>query len=296
MPRISIAMSVFNGQAALPTTLDSLLAQTERDFELIVVDDGSTDATASVLAGYAERDARIRVITQPHAGLTRALIRCCAAARAPLIARHDCGDRSHPERLARQLACFADPAVVLAATAARMLGPEGELLYTVRLDGDETRKSLLRDGAAQLRSIPHHGSAMFRRDAYLAAGGYRAEFRVAQDVDLWLRMARLGSIVILQHELYEATFHPSSISAVERDAQTRATEILVALRDGGDEAALLAEPAQLTIKRRSETPGLYFIARCLRAQRNPAARRYLMRTLRRNPFHWRAWISILTGR
>ena len=79
--------------------------------------------------------------------------------------------------------------------------------------------------------------------------------------------------------------------------QLRIAEIVVALRDGGDEAALLAEAARLA-PRRGGNPasGLYFIARCLRARRSPAARRYLMRTLRRNPFHWRAWISILTGR
>ena len=62
------------------------------------------------------------------------------------------------------------------------------------------------------------------------------------------------------------------------------------------ETSLLAEASRLAVKRGNDTPGLYFIARCLRARRSPAARRYLLRTIRRNPLHWRAWISILTGR
>jgi glycosyltransferase involved in cell wall biosynthesis len=293
--KISVVLAVYNGAAQLRATIDSILAQTERDFELIVVDDGSTDDTPRVLAALA--DSRLRVLTQPHAGLTAALIRGCAEAKAPFIARHDAGDRSHPERFALQLACFDDPEVILAGTAVRMLGPEGELLYTVAADGDEVRNSLLHDDAGQLRSLPHHGTAMIRRDAYLAAGGYRAELRVAQDVDLWVRMAKLGKIAVVPRELYDATFHPRSISAVARDAQVRATRAIVAMRDGN--VAKLAEAAEIRPSapaRRGEAAGLYFIARCLRAQRNPAARRYLVRALRRNPLHWRAWAALVTGR
>ncbi len=293
--KISVVMAVYNGARDLAATLDSILAQTERDFELIVVDDGSTDDTPSILDTYAAKDDRLRVIRQENAGLTRALIRGCSEARAALIARHDCGDRSHPERFARQLVAFGDD-VVLVASATRFVSPEGELLYVTRRDGEEARQSLLHDSAANLKSIPSHPSATFRRDAYVAAGGYRAELRVGQDIDLWVRMAPLGRFVVLPEELYEATFHPNSISGGSRGAQSRVAEIILALRDGGDEAALLAEASRLTVKRGNAAPGLYFIARCLRARRSPAARRYLLRTIRRNPLHWRAWAALLTGR
>lgn len=295
--KISVVMAVYNGAGDLAATLDSILGQTERDFELIAVDDGSSDATPSILGDAAAKDDRVRVIAQANAGLTRALIRGCAEARAELIARHDCGDRSHPERFARQLACFDDPEVVLAASATRFVSPEGETLYVTRRDGEEARQSLLHDSIENLKSIPSHPCAMFRRDAYVAAGGYRAEFRVGQDIDLWVRMAPLGRFVVLPEELYEATFHPSSISGGSRDAQTRIAEIILALRDGGGAAALLAEASRLAPKRGANpASGLYFIARCLRAQRSPSARRYLLQTVRRDPLHWRAWIAILTGR
>ncbi|MEK6372490.1 MAG: glycosyltransferase [Acidobacteriota bacterium] len=297
-PRVSVVMAVYNGGPHLAATLDSLLAQTFTDFELIAIDDGSTDGTLPILAAYRRRDARIRLLTQTNQGLTHALIRGCAEARAGVIARQDCGDRSHPERLAKQLALLAGD-VVLVSSAVRAVTPDGELLFVTRLDGDEARRSLLHDDARHIKSIPHHGSAMFSRHTYVAAGGYREPFRVAQDVDLWVRMASLGRIAVAVEELYEATVHPTAISSVGRKQQIEALRLIVAMRDGGDATALLAAAARLRPMRRSarrEAASLYFMARCLRARRSTTAREYLLRAIRRNPLHWRAWASLLTGK
>lgn len=291
--KLSVVMAVFNGASALGVTLDSILGQTERDFELIVVDDGSTDATPSILAECAARDARIRVITQVNAGLTRALIRGCAEARADVIARHDCGDRSHPERFARQLSLLAQGAAVVSC-ATRFVDPDGDLLYIARADGEEVRHSLLFDDAKRIHALPHHGSAMFRRDAYTKAGGYRAEFRVAQDLDLWIRIARdEGTFAIANDILYDATIDPRSISGTARAAQVRLTEIAVALRDGRGslaDAALVTPPP---ITPRGEAAALYFIGKCLLQQHNRKGRRYLREAIKRDPWHWRAWLSLL---
>lgn len=294
--KLSVVMAVFNGASALATTLDSILGQTERDFELIVIDDGSTDATPSILADYAARDARIRVITQTNAGLTRALIRGCDEARADVMARHDCGDRSHPERFARQLALIADGATV-ASCATRFVDADGDLLYIARADGDEVRRSLLSDDASHIHALPHHGSAMFHRHAYARAGGYRAEFRVAQDLDLWIRIAHDGgTFAIADDVLYDATVEPRSISGSARAAQVRLTEIAVALRDGHGSLSEAAAVTPPPITRRGEAAALYFIGKCLLQQRNPKGRRYLREAIRRNPLHWRAWVSLLRVR
>jgi glycosyltransferase involved in cell wall biosynthesis len=298
MPQLSVVMSVYNCADALTATLDSILQQTVMDFELLVVDDGSSDRTPAILAEYAARDSRLRVITQANAGLTRALIRGCNEARAEFIARHDCGDRSHPERFARQLAAFQE-GVVLVSSAMQLVAPDGEPLLVKHLDGDAVRRSLLEDDVAHIRSIPHHGTAMFRRDAYLAAGGYREQFRVAQDVDLFVRLAKLGRFVILEEPLYDAVADPAGISSTSRPAQIRAAELIIAMRDGGDATTLLAEAARIIPTPRTargEASGLYFIARCLRARRSGTARSYLLRAVRRNPLHWRAWASLVSGR
>jgi glycosyltransferase involved in cell wall biosynthesis len=105
-PAISVVMGVCNDADILPETLASVLAQTERDFEFIVVDDGSSDPrVGEILADVARRDARLRVVTKSNEGLTRALIDGCAAARGTYVARIAAGDVMAPDRLARQRRC-----------------------------------------------------------------------------------------------------------------------------------------------------------------------------------------------
>ena len=288
--KLSVVMAVFNGASTLRATLDSILAQTERDFELIVVDDGSTDATPSILREYS-----VRVITQSNAGLTRALIRGCAQARAEVIARHDCGDRSHPERFAKQLALLESADVVSCAT--RFVDADGDFLYVSRANGEEVRRSLLDDDARAIHALPHHGSAMFRRDAYERAGGYREEFRVAQDLDLWIRIARDGGTFAIDEEvLYEATIDTRSISGTARDAQVRLTRIAVALRDGHGSLDDARAVQQARKTPRGEAAALYFIGKCLLRQKNAKGLRVLRDAVRRDPLHWRAWVSLLLRR
>jgi glycosyltransferase involved in cell wall biosynthesis len=296
--RLSVVLAVYNDAAHIGQSLDSVLAQTESDFEFIVVDDGSTDDTASILNGYARRDERIRVIRQSNTGLTRALIRGCAEAKAPVIARHDSGDLSHRDRFRRQLALMEDD-VVLVTCAAEFVGPERELLYVVRIDGDDTRRSLLHDDADTIHGFVH-GSAIFRRDAYQAAGGYREQFYFAQDLDLWVRIAALGRIAADEERLVTYVVEPRSLTTVNHDRQMKLKEIIVALRDGGSTESLLAAAAAIgprkRTSRRASASGLYFIGRCLRRQRDVRARRYFLRTIAHDPLHLRAWLSLISGR
>ncbi|HEX6097606.1 MAG TPA: glycosyltransferase family A protein [Thermoanaerobaculia bacterium] len=289
MAKISVVMAVFNGAGAFPATMASILEQTERDLEVIVVDDGSTDDTPRLAAEVARTDPRVRVLTQANAGLTRALIRGCEEARAPVIARQDCGDRSHPERLAKQLAALeAGPDVVLVSCSTRYLAPGGEELYVVEGDGDEVRRSLREDSVETIRGLSHHGSAMFRRDDYVAAGGYRERFRVAQDLDLWVRMAARGRIAFVPEVLYEAIVEPGAISTRKRAEQIEAARVALALRDGKEVASAALPPP--VSARRAEANTLYFIASCLRRRRDPHWRAYAGRALRRNPLLLRAWL------
>jgi len=304
-PRVSVVMAVYNGGAHLARTLDSLLAQTLTDFELIVVDDGSTDGTLPILAAYRRRDPRIRMITQTNSGLTRALIRGCAEARAPLIAREDCGDRSRPERLRMQAEVFDKRGdAVLCACAVEVFAPDGEAMYTVGRDGDRVRQSLLHDDVHHIKGLPSHPSAMFRADAYRRAGGYREEFYFAQDLDLWIRLAPLGQIVVLPEVLHDVRFEATAISGRARKEQVRSAEIAIAIRDAAsaDERARLLESARRVRPRRrhgarrAAAAGHYFIGRTLQTRGDANARKYLRRAVKADPFMLRAWLALARKR
>src|SRR5258708_7128795 len=205
MTMISVVMGVYNGAGTLAGTLDGILAQTYRDFECIVVDDGSTDETPHILAEYAARDSRIRVITQPNAGLTRALIAGCAAASGQYIARHDAGDLSDPRRFELQVhALDADPELVFVSCWTEYAGPDLERLYTARGAGMAVKSSRIVDLRCEhgvTDGLTHHGSVMFRRDAYERTGGYRPQFFYGQDWDLWYRLAEQGAFQIIPEAL-----------------------------------------------------------------------------------------------
>ncbi|MEJ8631119.1 glycosyltransferase family A protein [Sphingomonas sp. I4] len=103
-PRITVALSVYNNAAYLALALDSILAQSFTDFELLAVNDGSSDASPAILDRYAASDPRVRVIHQSNQGLIPSLNRIIAEARAPYIARMDGDDIAHPNRFAQQIA------------------------------------------------------------------------------------------------------------------------------------------------------------------------------------------------
>jgi glycosyltransferase involved in cell wall biosynthesis len=302
-PTVSVVMSVYNGAATLRETLDSILGQQGIGFELIVVDDGSSDGTGAMLDDAAANDERIRVIHQENQGLTRSLVTGCRAAQAPFIARHDCGDRSHPERLRRQFELLSgDPGLVLVSCSTRYIGPEGEPLYVISSDGGEVRRSLLHDGVDSIRGLTHHGTAMFRRETYFDVGEYRPQFRVAQDLDLWVRMAQRGGIAFVPDVLYEARFEPNAISGVNRDEQIESARIALALRDAppSGRADLLKRASEIvarrTISARTNADGLYFLATALKKAGDRRWRHYAWRAVRLNPLHLRAWGRLLTSR
>src|SRR5262245_17827114 len=103
LPRVSVVMSVYNGLPLVRAAVQSILDQTLEDFEFVIVNDGSTDGTLDYLRSVEAHDSRIRVLDQANTGLTRALIRGVAEARAPLIARMDADDISAPDRLHKQV-------------------------------------------------------------------------------------------------------------------------------------------------------------------------------------------------
>lgn len=300
-------MSIYNGASHVRETVESILHQEGVTLELIAINDGSTDESGNILEGYAARDARVRVIHQENQGLTRALIRGCAEARADYIARQDVGDSSHPRRLRLQKeALDADPELAFVSCWTDFCGPEWEFLYRVKGTGraslstniiSESEKHGVIDGPTC------HPSVMFRTDGYGRAGGYRAEFRCGQDWDLWYRLAEIGKFQTLEQPLYKARLVPNSISSYNKLEQTTAGELALEamlLRGrGGSEASVLERAGKMLRDPRPHRPSkaqaawLYFIGECLRRNDDRRARDYFLKSVRVHPFIVRSWIKLI---
>ena len=184
-PRVSVLMGVHNGGAFLADAIASIVGQTYESWELIVVDDGSTDASLGIAASWSERDGRVRVIEHPgNRGLAVALNSAFAVSRGAVVARMDADDVSLPERLQRQVEFLdAHPAVAVVGTGADFVDAGGNVLGSRHLFEEHA------DIAANIyRTSPFiHPSVMMRRDFLEALGGYDGRLHRAEDADLWLR-------------------------------------------------------------------------------------------------------------
>jgi len=185
-PRVTVFIPVYNRQHYIATAVDSILEQTFEDFELLVIDDGSTDATLDVLARY--RDPRLRVERNPrNLGLPATRNRGLELARGEYIALLDSDDKSWPHRLARQVGVLdRHPELVQIGSACNFMDADGHLLQRVRyqpLDPDEVAASLMFYCALTNRTI-------MARTAVLRAYGYNADFPRCQDYELHQRLSR----------------------------------------------------------------------------------------------------------
>jgi glycosyltransferase involved in cell wall biosynthesis len=305
-PDVSVVMSVYNGAAHLRKSVDSILSQEGVKLELIVVNDGSVDESGKILDEYANHDCRVRVIHQQNQGLTRALIAGCASANGKYIARQDVGDISVSGRLLKQLNCIEHSAdCVFVSCGTRFVGPEGEHLYDVKDEATDAMASLLTLELRSIRGPSHHGSTLFSRDCYERAGGYRAEFYFAQDLDLWIRLAEGGKHLAMPEVLYQASLDVGSISGLHRNEQIETAKIILecaGLRRKGLEeapalrkAALVRPGSKRKTDRLQRARALYFIGECLNRRGDPRARNYFKQALHAFPLHFKSAARLVLG-
>ncbi len=215
-------MSVYNAQRYLAEAVDSVLGQSWADFELIVIDDGSTDGSLDLLHGYRRTDRRVRVVSHANTGLTRALQEGVDLATGRFVARMDADDIADPARFERQRA-FLDrhPAHVAVGCQLLLIDPDGEPLAEQNVPtGHEAIERLLLRG----NGVLPHPAAMIRAAALASAGGYRAAFPCAQDLDLWLRLAEIGRLANLDEVLLRYRLHLQSVTARRRALQLACAE------------------------------------------------------------------------
>ena len=218
-PLVTVIIPTYNWSTVLPYSVGSVLAQTFTDFELLIVDDCSTDSTPAILAEYAARDPRVRVLRNPQ-NLTSSpsLNRGLDHAQGQFIARHDADDVSHPERLAKQMAYMeAHPDCLLLGSAYDITDETGVALRKVAVPADDRmiRASML------FHNVFAHGSVVFRpRPAYR----YTDRILCSDDYDLWTRIALDGPVANLAESLYRWRQHGGCISVRKAELQEREAE------------------------------------------------------------------------
>lgn len=207
-PLVSVVMSVHNGASFLSASIESILGQTMENFEFIIIDDGSTDATAEILKSYTLQDPRIRSYGQSNEGLVSALRRGCEQARGILIARMDADDVAVRDRLEVQAAFLqAHPQVVVLGGAVEFIDTHDKTLAIARNPSRnaEIQRQLLD------RNVVWHPTVMMRRAVYKKTDGFR-HITDAEDYDLWLCMAESGEIANLRRVLLRYRIHPGQVS------------------------------------------------------------------------------------
>ncbi len=217
-PAVSVVMPVHNGERFLGEAIESVLAQTLSDFELVVVDDGSTDASAAILADYARADERLVAGRTDHVGQADARNAAVGMARAELIAFLDADDVAYPDRLERHRAYFSGHETVA------LVG--GALTFI-----DETGRAFAEDVRypvtdAEVREAFSHttpvlnSAATIRRSVFDELGGYRRLFADSEDLDLWLRVAERHEIVNLPETVVRYRIHRGQASALRLEQQS----------------------------------------------------------------------------
>lgn len=189
VPRVSVLMPVRDTAPFVEAACRSILGQTLRELELVVVDDGSTDESPRVVAALAARDPRVRLVRRECRGLIPTRNELLERARAPVVAWMDSDDVSPPRRLERQVARLeANPRLVFTGGAVLEIDPDGDPIQRHVYPPDHS------DIVAGLRSGwgALFGTTAMRRDVALGVGGFREPFRVGEDLDLLLRMSERG--------------------------------------------------------------------------------------------------------
>ena len=214
-PAISVLMPVFNAERHLDAAIASIVAQDFCDWEMVAVDDGSTDGSLEILNRWVARDPRVRVINNAdNKGQTRCLNQGLAECRGEWVARQDADDVSHPKRFSRQTAHIAGhPEIVLLGAQGILINDNGGRigLLDVPLDANGIA------WCAPFLNPFLHTAVMFRRDTVMEAGGYDEEFRIAQDYELWTRLAAVHPAANLPGRLVSYRHAESSLSKTGRD-------------------------------------------------------------------------------
>jgi glycosyltransferase involved in cell wall biosynthesis len=290
-------MPVYQAEQYLEEAAESILAQSFDDFELLALDDGSTDDSPRILAALAARDDRVRVHVAQHAGLVSRLNDGIAQARGTYIARMDADDISYPERFERQIAYLkAHPECVAVGTAVDEIDPDGRVIRSMDIQPthEEIDDRLWQgDGGALI-----HAAAMYRSDALRSIGGYRSGFDGGEDMDLHLRLSEFGRMANLPDRLflYRKNFNGMTFSRRSDVRERQDLAIREALVRRGLDPHSAPERPPFIPKSAPDTVWAIWANRALVAGHRDTARHYAIKAFCAAPQrHWKLPIRVWLG-
>lgn len=289
VPTVSVLMTVYNGRKYVRQAIESVLSQTYRDFEFIVIDDGSTDESHYIAWEYSTQDRRIRLSSRPNKGLTRSLNEGLISVRGRYVARMDADDICLPRRLEKQVEFLEEnPDHVLIGSRCTLIDPDG-------LPICEKRDIVFRheeiDAGLMRMSWPVvHPAVMMRTDALRKIGGYNERYRTNQDHDLFLRLAEVGKLANLDDILLLYRQHFESVGFTKVELQTNTVQEIAKaahIRRGIPVPDnFKAGPASVMHPRDHHRNWMWW---ALAAQNLPTARRHAFALLRGSPLSADAW-------
>ncbi len=294
-PAVSVVMPAYNLASYIGAAVESVLAQTLADFELIVVDDGSTDGTLQCLSRF-QGDARLQVVSEPHRGMPFPVCRGVELARAPYIAFLDGDDLWAPTKLERHIQFFeSHPGADLTFSWSRIVDEQArDTGLTSQLwKGSVSFSQLLAD------NVIGNGSALVvRREALLAAGGIDSSFPCCHDVDFWLRVALLrpGNLQAIPEFLTFYRRRPGQLTRNVDLMEKNFERVLDRARTlAPEEVARVEKKARCNMQR-------FFAFGSYQNGDYSAALRFLWRSLRAAPFgfladarNWKMTAAALAG-
>ncbi|HEY8748521.1 MAG TPA: glycosyltransferase [Tepidisphaeraceae bacterium] len=291
-PAVSVAIPLYNAAPYVAQSIRSVLQQTFTDFELIVVDDGSTDGSADIVERVAAGDSRLRLIRQANVGVSAASNRATELARGEFLARVDADDICLPERLEKQVAYLrANPDCVAVGSRVMFIDDQGDPLFEmpgIAFTHEEIDRGLLAVEWTILQP-----ATMFRTQALRTVGGYRTDLHIHEDHDLFLKLAEIGKLANVPEVLFQyrqransavttyASKHVDSFRSVFQDAWKRrgleGKRELPTIAPHPDEATRLLKQHRL------------WGWKSLEAKNLKSARKYAWAALRLAPFSSDSW-------
>ncbi len=240
-PMVSVAMVVCNVERFLAEAIESILAQTYRDFEFVIVDFGSTDRSKEIIAGYAAKDSRVKLHEIPHCGLAEARNAGCLLAQGQYLAIMDADDVSLPERLMLQVEFMEKhPRVGVLGGAVDWMDGTGKFVRSPFATLEPAISDTEIRSVLPTRNVFCQPSVMIRREAFALTGGYRGAFAPAEDYDLWLRISEHFEMANLEQVILKYRIHPHQVSVRKHKQQNLST--LAALASAASRKSGSADP------------------------------------------------------